>query len=188
MEKLLRRVAIVTDAQKSSPSDQSPPPHRRYSQIRLHETVERVELERPFVEPTRDGARELGRWYWTELERSTRGLVRGRVTDGGVELVLGRSLALLRFGRPELLADPDGVVCRFPIVGGLLASRPGGSLAIAQRAGQVSQLEIAVSDYQPSLAHRGARLHHGLLYRVLQAPLHRALTRRSLARAARSVR
>ena len=178
----------MSSTQKSSLSGQSPPPHRQDSRIRLRETVERVELERPFVEQTPDGARELGRWYWTELERSTRGLVRGCVTDAGVELVLARSLALLRFGRPELLADADGVVCRFPIVGGLLASRPGGSLAIAQRDGQVSQLEIAVSDYEPSLAHRGARFHRGLLYRTLQAPLHRALTRRSLARAARSVR
>jgi hypothetical protein len=159
------------------------------SRTHLHATVERLKLSRQFVEATPEGAQRLGRWYWDELERSTRRLVRGRVTDRGIELVLGRSLPLLRFGPAELEVDGECVVCRFPILGGLLTARPGGWLTIAQRPdGPLSQLEIAVSDYQPSLAHRGSRLHRGLLYRLLQAPLHRSLTRRSLARAARSSR
>lgn len=152
--------------------------------MRHYETVERVELERPFVKTNRDGAARLGRWYWAELEQATRGLVRSRTTDQGIELVLVNVLTLLRFGRPELAASSDGVACRFPILGGLLTSRPGGLLTIAQRPGSSRfHLEIAVSGYRPSLADRGSKFHRGLLYRVLQAPLHRALTRRSLARA-----
>jgi hypothetical protein len=163
--------------------------HDAEPRVELRRTVERVELVRAFVETSTEGARELGRWYWSELERSTRGLVRGRVSGTEIRLVLGRSLTLLHFGHPELAVDGDDVECRFPILGGLLTSEPGGSLVIAQRDGsRAPRLEIAVCGYQPSLAHRGSRFHRGLLYTALQAPVHRAISRRSLARAARRAR
>jgi hypothetical protein len=148
------------------------------------ETVDSIELPRPLVDASQHGAAELGRWYWNEVERSTRRLVTARTADEGIRLVLGGSLTLLRFGAPVVTVDADVVECRYPIVGGHLAARPGGSLAITQRVGRVPQLEIRVSGYHPRLAGTGTGLHRGLLYRALQAPLHRTLSRRSLTRAA----
>ena len=101
-----------------------------------------------------------------------------------MRLAVGRSLTLLRFDAPEVMVDRGVVECRYPIVGGYLASRPGGSLAIVQRVGRVVRLEIRVSGYHPRLAGTGTSLHRGLLFRALQAPLHRTLSRRSLTRAA----
>ncbi|MGH3022966.1 MAG: hypothetical protein ACRDNI_04850 [Gaiellaceae bacterium] len=148
------------------------------------ESVERVELRRQLVAATREGARELARWYWEELERSTRGLVRAQAEGEGTRLVLGRSLTLLRFGVPEIGVAERSVEARYPILGGALASRPGGSLTIAQRADPVPQLEVTVTSYHPSLAGRGSRFHRGLLYTALQAPLHRSVSRRFLTRTA----
>ena len=149
-------------------------------------SVERVDLAHPLVDTSRRGALELGRLYWDELERSTGRLVRTRVESDEVRLVLGRSLTLLRFGAPELAVDDHEVGCRYPILGGALASHPGGSLAITQRGGPRPGLEVVVEGYRPALAGRGARLHRGLLYRALQAPLHRSVSRRFLERAVRS--
>jgi hypothetical protein len=148
----------------------------------LETTVESIELSRPLVDSSPDGAIELGSWYWSEIERSTRKLVRARTTDEGIRLVLGW-MTLLRFGALEATVEDGVVECRYPILGGRLASRPGGSLAITQRAGRVVQLEIRVSGYHPALAGTGKGFHRGLLYRVLQAPLHRTLSRRALMRA-----
>ena len=148
------------------------------------ETVEHVELSRPLVPVTRAGAAELGRWYWEEVERSTRALVRARAEAAGLRLVLGGSLTLLRFGEPQLSVEDGDVVCRYPILGGFLASRPEGALTVAQRDGSAPQLEVAVTGYHPRLAGRGSRFHRGLLYTALQAPLHRAISRRFLTRTA----
>ena len=131
------------------------------------ETVEHVELSRPLVPVTRAGAAELGRWYWEEVERSTRALVRARAEAAGVRLVLGGSLTLLRFGEPQLCVEGGDVVCRYPILGGFLASRPGGALTVAQRDGSAPQLEVAVTGYHPRLAGRGVEVSS-------RAPLHRA--------------
>lgn len=152
------------------------------------DSVEHADLARPLVEPSERGALELGRLYWQELERSTGGLVRARVDGAGVRLVLGRALTLLRFGEPELEIEGHDVRCRYSILGGALVSRPGGSLAITQRGEASARLEVAVEGYRPALAGRGARLHRGLLYRALQAPLHRSVSRRFLERAERSAR
>jgi hypothetical protein len=151
-------------------------------------SVEHADLVRPLVEPSTSGARELGRLYWEELERATGGLVRARVDDAGVRLVLGRRLTLLRFGAPELEVEGHDVGCRYSILGGALVSRPGGSLAITQRGEPSARLEVAVEGYRPALAGRGARLHRGLFYRALQAPLHRSVSRRFLERAERRAR
>jgi hypothetical protein len=150
----------------------------------LH-SVERMELPRRLVPATREGARALGEWYWEELERSTRGLIRARSDDEGLRVVLGRAVTLLRFGPPDLGVAGEDVECRYPIVGGKLVSYPGGSLTIAQRDGVVTQLEVTVTEYRPSLAERGSRLHRGVLYTALQAPLHRSVSRRFLTRTAR---
>lgn len=149
------------------------------------ESVDRIALAVPLVPATPEGARALGRWYWDELERTSRGLVRARSASDGIRLVLGRSVTLLRFSDGEVELDAGTVACRYPILGGALVSHPGGSLTIAQRDGPVPQLEVTVTDYRPSLAHRGSRLHRGVLYRALQAPLHRSVSRRFLARTAR---
>jgi hypothetical protein len=149
------------------------------------DSVEHADLTRPLVEHSTDGALELGRLYWEELERSTGGLVRARVDGTGVRLVLGRTLTLLRFGEPELEVEGDRVGCRYSILGGALVSRPGGSLTITQRGETSARLEVAVDGYRPALAGRGARFHRGLFYRALQAPLHRSVSRRFLERAER---
>jgi hypothetical protein len=158
----------------------TPPPER--------DSVERADLARPLVEPSTTGALELGRLYWEELERSTGGLVRARMDGAGVRLVLGKTLTLLRFGEPELEVEDQDVACRYSILGGALVSRPGGSLAITQRGEAPARLEVAVEGYRPALAGRGARLHRGLLYTALQAPLHRSVSRRFLERAERRIR
>jgi hypothetical protein len=149
------------------------------------ESVERIELTTPLVPATADGARALGEWYWDELARTSRGLVRARSEDGGVRLRLGRLATLFRFGPPELVLDGLDVACRYPILGGALASGPGGALTIAQRGGDVTRLEVVVTDYRPRLADRGTRFHRGVLYTALQAPLHRSVSRRFLRRTAR---
>lgn len=149
------------------------------------DSVERIELPRRLVPATRDGALALGEWYWEELERSSRGLIRARSDDEGLRVVLGRAVTLLRFGPPDVAVKGEEVECRYPIVGGTLVSRPGGSLTIAQRDGTAPQLEVTVTEYRPSLAERGSRLHRGILYTALQAPLHRSVSRRFLARTAR---
>lgn len=149
------------------------------------DSFEQLDLSRPLVDASADGALELGRLYWDELERSTAGLVRARVDGAGVRLVLGRSLTLLRFGEPQLEVGAHDVGCRYPILGGLLASRPGGFLAVAQRGVAVPRLEVAVEGYRPALAGGGGLLQRGLLYRALQAPLHRTVSKRFLERAAR---
>ena len=88
---------------------------------------QRIDLPRPVVETSERGARTLAQAYWEEIARLTRGLVRAEQTAAGVEVALGRAIPLLRFGPPETRADPDVVECRFPIAGGLLARRSGGS-------------------------------------------------------------
>lgn len=163
-------------------------PVERYTRARGLESVQRVELERPLVPPTQEGGRELGGRYWRELERVTGRLVRVRARRGEIRVVLAGVLTLFRFGEPAIGIDAHGVECRYPIRGGLLAARAGGSLAIAQRSGRVLALEVTVRGYHPRLAFgRWSRLRR-LLYARVQAPLHLAVGRRFLARAALSPR
>ena len=81
------------------------------------DSVERMDLPRRLV-PAAEGARALGEWYWEELERSSRGLIRARAENGGLRVVLGRAVTLLRFGPPDLAVEGENVECRYPIVGG----------------------------------------------------------------------
>lgn len=149
---------------------------------------QRIRLTRPVVESSERGAGELVEAYWDEIRRITLGLVRARATTGSAELALVGAVSLFRFGAPEVSATADRVECRFPIVGGVLAKRSGGSLTIAQRAGPSPELVVTVEDYAPRLD--SGRPRGGLrtlAYRHLQQPVHAAIGRRYLDRmAARS--
>jgi hypothetical protein len=112
-------------------------------------------------------------------------LVRPRVTAGGVELVVA-GVALLRFGSAEATVGDEGVACRYPIRGGLLAASPGGSLVIEQTSRDRCELRLAVAGFHPRLARRGRLvIVRSGLYDVLQAPLHADVSRRFLERASR---
>ena len=135
------------------------------------------------VIPDEEGARELGRRYIEEVAHFSHGLVRSRARRNEVVLVLAGLVPLLRFGRPEPTVDGDTVQCRYPIRGGLLVARPGGSLVIAQHA--TLELELVVGGYRPRLG--GSTRRRSLrraLYTALQARAHRAVGRRFLQRAA----
>lgn len=141
-----------------------------------------IALPRPVVAADDTGAHELGRRYLAEIAEVTHGLVRARVQPGGVTLVLAGLVTLLRFGPPEVDSEPTRVACRFPILGGLLAARPGGSLLVAQRSGGDPALELAVSGYFPRLVSLRRRSLRRLVYAAVQAPAHRAISRRFLER------
>jgi hypothetical protein len=149
------------------------------------ESRQRIRLTRPIVEPDEAGARELGRRYLEEVGRVTHGLVRPRREPRGVALVLAGAVPLLRFGPPELGTGGSSVECTFPIRGGLLAARPGGSLVVAQRFAGDPALELAVAGYFPRLGGSSRRRSlRRLLYSAVQARIHRAVSRRFLERAA----
>jgi len=76
-------------------------------------SVQRASPPSPAVEHSWAGARRLGDLYWEELNRSTFGLVRARVSDDAVVLrPVGIGPALLRFGRGEPLpVSPPGGSC-----------------------------------------------------------------------------
>ena len=145
-----------------------------------------ITLPRQLVAPDERGARDLGRRYLAEVARYSHGLVRPRPERDGVALVLAGVVTLLRFGFPELGHDDGNVECRYPIRGGLLVARPGGSLLVAQHPGV--ELELFVAGYFPrlggSLRRRSLRR---TLYTALQARAHRAVGRRFLEGAAGEV-
>jgi hypothetical protein len=149
-------------------------------------TEQRIRLERPAVPRTRLGALALGRIYWDEVERALPGLVQVRREPSGPAVRLGRrGPVLLRFGRAEPHAGAGRVACRFPIAGGLLARRPGGSLVLAQTEREALELRSTVSGFHPRLAARpGLPRWTGALYARIQARLHDAIGRRYLARLA----
>ena len=144
-----------------------------------------IELPRGAVSADEEGARRLGERYLEEVRRTTRGIVRSRSSLAGTELVLGGMFALLRFGPAELAVRGDRVECRYPISGGLLAARPGGSLVIVQRSTATLELELVVAGYFPRLGgSRRRRSVRRAVYSALQARVHRAVSRRFLERAA----
>jgi hypothetical protein len=138
------------------------------------ESVQRVALPAPVVAWTTSGARTLGERYWSEVQRSTLGLVRARKASTEPELrLLGRGPVLLRFGAPELVATAELVACLYPICGGLLVRAPGGSISFSQAGSRPVELRSAIDGFFPRLA--------GMVYRQ-QARLHAALSRRYFAR------
>lgn len=139
------------------------------------ESEERADAPHPIVEASVEGGRELASAYWREVERTTRGLVRVRHAPEGSSLrALGTSL--IRFGPPRIQAAENRVTCRYPIEGGLLARRPGGSITFSQDG---SVLSSAISGFHPRLATVP------VLYGLIQARIHAAVSRRYFARLVR---
>jgi len=141
---------------------------------------QRASLDRPVVPFSIAGALDLGRSYWSEVERSTVGLVRLREELGGLELrVFGRGPTLLRFGDPQLEADAARVVCCYPIEGGALVRRRGGSISFEQTTGDGLELRSTITAFHPRLAAKpGAPHWTGTLYNQIQSRIHEAIGRR----------
>lgn len=110
--------------------------------------------------PARPPSDSLRDRFFVDVGRLTGGLVRGEHW----RLRLGL-LTLIAFGEPEF----DGSTWTWPITGGLLARRPGGSLSYGWREGA---LFAVVDGYAPRLP--------APLYVLTQVPVHRLLTRRFL--------
>lgn len=146
---------------------------------------QRVSAPAPPVPRSADGARRLGAAYWEEVARYSRGFVRPRVTRDGPELVLLGLIPLLRFGLDETIVDDDRVECRHAIRGGLLAAGPGGYLVLTQAGTGPTDVSIAVEEFRPRLAVDGRLGLRRRLFALFQVPLHEAVGRRYLARAAR---
>ena len=136
---------------------------------------ERVKAARPVVERSERGARRLGERYWLEITSASRGTVRTRETEEGVEMRLfGRGPCLLRFGRAETAHGLEGVSCRYAIRGGILTRHPGGAIRLSQTGGDEPELRAAVTGFVPRL--------HGALYEQIQRRLHVAISRRYFER------
>jgi hypothetical protein len=71
--------------------------------------------------------------------------------------------------------EDDRVTCRYPILGGLLARRPGGALVVAQTGRERAELYVGVTGFF-------ARLGSGTVYRHLQQRIHLAVSRRYFTR------
>jgi hypothetical protein len=110
--------------------------------------------------PVETGRDRLQEAFFADVRRLTFGFVRGERW----RLRLG-PLKLLAFGEPVF----EGGMWTWPITGGLLARRPGGTLRYGWRD---SELVAEVDGYQPRLP--------AFAYRLTQLPAHRALTRRFL--------
>ena len=131
------------------------------------ESDERVRVSRAVVPVTRSGARLLGERYWLTVQRASFGLVQlRRARDGSVLRLAGAPL--LRFAHAELAAGTNGVRCSFPIRGGLLARRAGGTLVLSQS--NRGELRAALTGFVPRL---GARP-----YDSIQRRIHVAISRR----------
>ena len=153
-------------------------------------SAQRAVFAEPVAPMTEEGARMLSGMYWREVERTTGGLIRARMSADGLELRLaGRGPALLRFGPGSVSAAPSAIACSHPIVGGLLARRPCGLIRFEQRAQGGDVLVVsAISGFHPTLAARpGAPAWTGELYKRVQSRLHVAVGRRYFARLARGV-
>jgi hypothetical protein len=134
-------------------------------------STESVLMHRLVAVPSAEGARGLGDRYWAAVAEASRGLVRPRRTENGVELrVLGRGPVLIRMTGPETSVDASAISCRYRIVGGLLARLPAGTLTLAQLSEPPYELRATVAEFVP-------RLSTGL-YEHLQRRIHVAVSRR----------
>jgi hypothetical protein len=140
------------------------------------ETKQRVLAGAQVVPLSEDGGERLGGAYWAAIAGVSRGLVRVRVGDEGVAICLAAVPSpLLRLGPAEVAVEEDRVTCRFPILGGLLARRPGGALVIAQTGREPTELYVAVTGFF-------ARLGSGAVHRHVQQRIHIAVSRRFFVR------
>jgi hypothetical protein len=143
------------------------------------ESAQRTRSDRPVGVRSDDGARRLGFLYWRAVERSTLGLVRACERGGSVELRLLGGPCLLRFAAPELRVESHTVACVYPIAGGLLARRPAGAIAFAQRGESDVELASEITGFFPRLAATPGRPSWtGALYAHVQSRLHVAVSRR----------
>ena len=132
-------------------------------------------LRRPVVLFTKESGLALGRAYWLEVRRASKGLVHSRETRDGVELsVLGVGPPLLRLGVARVRLGRDCVSCCYPIEGGLLSLRAGGALVVSQVGRDRSELMVSVSGFSARLG--------GTCYRQLQRRIHLAVSRRYFRR------
>lgn len=144
---------------------------------------QRVRSARPLVESTEAGALALGARYWREVERCTLGLVQATARDGQLELRLLGRVTLLRFGPPQTVVDESGAASRFPIVGGLLARVPAGSITFSQRVNPEVELRATIEGFFPRLDSRpGRHPWTGTLYRQVQRRVHLSISRRYFRR------
>ena len=155
----------------------------RYSPSGAVRLEQRVRATSPLVETSEAGAIALGDRYWQEVESFTRRLVRARTRGAEVELRLLGRLTLLRFGEPKTVVDESGVLSSYPIVGGLLARGPAGSITFAQTVGPAIDVRATVEDFLPRLAGRpGGPAWTRALYRQVQQRLHTSISRRYFRR------
>jgi hypothetical protein len=148
------------------------------------DSEQRVTAPGPVVETSTRGAAELGAVYWREVERFMHGLVvAGTRGDGSIELRLRPGgFTLIRFGPPELTASAGVVRCSYPIAGGLLARRPGGTISFSQDAGPPPLLASAIEGFFPRFgAAPGRASWTGAPYEQVQRRLHLAVSKRFLA-------
>jgi hypothetical protein len=138
------------------------------------EFEQRVASTRPLVELSEAGALALAERYWNEVETVTGRLVRVRRRDPELELRLLGRWTLLRFGAPQTVVDESGVLSRFPILGGLLARTPAGSITFAQTTGPAAGLRATIEGFFPRLK--------GALYRHVQQRIHTSVSRRYFRR------
>jgi hypothetical protein len=152
----------------------------RVTESGANESRQSVRADRAVVDASEAGARWLGVRYWQAVQATTRGAVRAHWQDEGGRLTLLGGATLLRFGPPALAVEAGVVSCRYAIRGGLLAVRPGGSVALEQRPAEEGvELVVSVEEYLPRLAARvGAPRWTGLLYARAQSPFHVGVSRR----------
>jgi len=142
-----------------------------------------VTSSRPLVEHSEAGALALAERYWSEVELTTRRLVRVHRREGAIALRLLGRWTLLRFGAPTAVADETGVLSRFPITGGALARTPGGSITFSQTAMPAVQLQATIDGFFPRLGGRPGRpAWTGALYRHVQQRIHTSISRRYFRR------
>jgi hypothetical protein len=131
------------------------------------ESDEHVSASHVVLPATQAGARLLAERYWLTVRRTSFGLVRLRETRDGSVLHLAGA-PLLRFAPAELAAGATGVRCSFPIRGGLLARRAGGTLVLSHS--DDGELRAALTGFVPRLGTRP--------YDRIQRRIHVAISRR----------
>ena len=138
------------------------------------DSEQRVILDRPVVDCSDRGARELASRYWAELQRSGRRLISVRDHAAGIDLrLLGFRPILIALGPVETAYSPASASARHPIRGGVLVRRSGGSIAFEQIVGERVELRSRIDGFHPR---------RGPFYVLLQRRFHLALSRRYFRR------
>lgn len=133
-------------------------------------------VDRPVVECSAEGAKELASRYWAELDRSARGLISVREHPGGVDVcLLGRRPVLIALGPVETERSENSARAAHPIRGGLLVRRGGGRITFEQEVGERVDLRSTIDGFYPR---------RGPVYALIQRRLHLAVSRRYFQRLA----